>query len=215
MTGLRGRRLPLTVLVVAVAALVASLVWVTGGTGSSPWRTGPGAMMGSVSTGAPVRSFADADRAAERFAAPRQLHVGEVMLFSNGYYAELLDRAGRRATEVLIDPGSGTVRLEYGPAVMWNTAYGRMPVPTRATAVGPDRAVDIADRWLAGHRPGEHAAEPDAFPGYYTLHTLDGTGRITGMLSVNAATGQVWHHTWHGTFIQLQEHPETDPGRNE
>lgn len=208
MTVLRGRWLPLAVFVVAVAALIASLMWVTGGTGASPWRAGPGMMTGPASTGGPVRSFADADRAAERFAAPRQLHVGEVMRFSNGYYAELLDKGGQRATEVLVDPGSGTVRLEYGPAMMWNTAYGMMPSPARTVTVGPDRAVAIADQWLAGHRAGEHAAEPDTFPGYYTLHTLDGSGRITGMLSVNAATGQVWYHTWHGTFLELQEQPD-------
>ncbi|MGW3041996.1 hypothetical protein ACWC9T_18610 [Kitasatospora sp. NPDC001159] len=207
-TWLRGRRLPLAVLVTAVAALVASLVWVTSGTGGSPLRAGPGTMMGSVSTGAPVHSFADADRAADRFASPRHLHVGEVMQFSNGYYAELLDPAGNRATEVLIDPGSGTVQLEFGPAMMWNTTYGMMPTPAHTT-ITPDRAMRLADQWLTNHRTGEHAAEPDTFPGYYTLHVLDSTNQITGMLSVNATTGQVWYHTWHGTFVRMQEQPET------
>jgi hypothetical protein len=40
----------------------------------------------------------------------------------------------------------------------------------------------------------------DAFPGYYTLETLKG-GRISGMVSVNASTGAVWPHWWHGAFI--------------
>ena len=40
----------------------------------------------------------------------------------------------------------------------------------------------------------------DAFPGYYTLETLKG-GKITGMISVNATTGAVWPHWWHGPFI--------------
>jgi hypothetical protein len=205
MTRLRGRWLPLTVLVAAVAALIASLVWVAG---SDAGRPGPGAMMGAVSREGPVHSLADADRAAGRFADRWDLHVGEVMRFSNGYYAELLDPAGNGATEVLIDPGSGTVHLEFGPAMMWNTAYGMMPARTQPgdAAIGPDQAVRIADRWLREHRPGLHAAEPDRFPGYYTLHTLRGD-RITGMLSVHASTGDVWYHTWHGRFLQMQEHP--------
>ena len=26
----------------------------------------------------------------------------------------------------------------------------------------------------------------------------------TGMLSVNANTGQVWNHNWHGAFVAMQ-----------
>jgi hypothetical protein len=40
----------------------------------------------------------------------------------------------------------------------------------------------------------EHADEPEAFPGYYTLHTMR-SDRIVGMLSVHATTGAVWYHT--------------------
>ncbi len=90
--------------------------------------------------------------------------------------------------------------------MMWNTSYGmmRVPEPTGTAAIGPDQAVRIADGWLSEHRTGLPAAEPDQFPGYYTLHTLRDT-HIVGMLSVNATTGEVWYHTWHGRFIQMQE----------
>lgn len=208
MTGrLRDRRLPLIVLVAAVAALIASVVWVSG-VGSPPWGPGPRAMTGTVSRAGPVHDMAGADRAAGRFAHRRGLHVGEVMQFSNGYYAELLARDGSHATEVLVDPRTGAVQTEFGPAMMWNTAYGMMSARGRpgTAAIGPARAVRIADRWLGGHRPGLHAAEPERFPGYYTLHTLR-DGHIVGMLSVNAATGTVWYHTWHGRFLRMQEHP--------
>jgi len=30
-------------------------------------------------------------------------------------------------------------------------------------------------------------------------------GTITGMLSVNATSGQVWLHTWHGTFLAHED----------
>ena len=38
------------------------------------------------------------------------------------------------------------------------------------------------------------------FPGYYTMDFLE-NGNVAGMLSVNGYTGQVWHHTWHDSFI--------------
>ncbi|MFG2797918.1 hypothetical protein [Streptomyces pseudovenezuelae] len=207
MSRLRGRWLPLTVLVGTLAALIVSVAWVAG---SGFERTGPTAMTGSLARDGPVRNLADADRAAERFASRWNLHAGEVMQFSKNYYAELLDAHGKHATEVLVEPGSGAVHLEYGPAMMWNTAYGMMPgygmtpgrAPSRAAAIGPDRAVRIADQWLRDHRSGLHAAQPDAFPGYYTLHTLR-DGHIVGMLSVNATTGDVWYHTWHGRFLRM------------
>ncbi|MET7780296.1 hypothetical protein ABZT28_31900 [Streptomyces sp. NPDC005388] len=173
-------------------------------------RPGPGLMTGALSRAGPVHNLADADRAAGRFGDRWGLHVGEVMRFSNGYYAELLDAGDSGATEVLVDSRSGTVRLEFGPAMMWNTAYGMMPVGARpgTETIGPDRTVRIADRWLSEHRPGLHAAEPDRFPGYYTLHTLLRDDHVVGMLSVNAGTGQVWYHNWHGRFLQMQRHAD-------
>ena len=38
----------------------------------------------------------------------------------------------------------------------------------------------------------------------YTLHIQNG-GKMTGMLSVNGYTSQVWHHNWHGDFIGMKE----------
>lgn len=189
-----------------MAALIASFWWASG---IDTGRAGHQAMTGAVSDEGPVRSLADAERAADRFGDRWGLHVGEVMRFSNGYYAELLDRDGKGATEVLIDPGSGTVHLEFGPAMMWNTAYGMMPARTRndAATITPGQALATADRWLREHRPTLHAADPEPFPGYFTLHTLYGDD-ITGMLSVNFRAGTVWYHTWHGHFLQMQEHPD-------
>ena len=186
---LRDRWVPLTVLVVATAALVASVVWVAGGL--------PGA--------ARVRSMDDAGRAATRFGDRWGLHAGEVMQFDNGFYVELLDRAGNRATEVLVDPPTGAVQIEWGPAMMWNTVHGMHPPSGGQTAtVTPDHARRIADQWLRDNRPGEHADEAESFPGYYTLHTLRGNDAVS-MLSVHATSGAVWYHTWHGRFIRMQE----------
>jgi hypothetical protein len=230
MNRVRGRWLPLVVLVAAVAALLASIVWVTagvsapGGTptpsgprrGWMPMMYGPGHGMMSLTPGAgPVRDIAGARTAAQQAADQLGLRVGEVMQFSNNYYAELLTSAGRGATEALVDPGSGAVQLEYGPAMMWNTAYGMsmMMRPggwpgTSTPSVSPDQARRIADRWLQQQRTGLRAEDPESFPGYYTLHTLR-ADKIAGMLSVNAQSGAVWYHTWHGQFIRMQEPPDT------
>ncbi len=38
------------------------------------------------------------------------------------------------------------------------------------------------------------------------LHGRGGFGAKTAAaLSLNAYTGQVWYHTWHGTFVQEKE----------
>ncbi|MGW1911544.1 hypothetical protein ACWCQS_12590 [Streptomyces sp. NPDC002076] len=78
---------------------------------------------------------------------------------------------------------------------------------TGAPAVGPGQAVRIADQWLSEHHTGLHAAEADRFPGYYTLHTLR-DHHIVGMLSVDATTGAVWYHSWHGRFLHMRESPD-------
>jgi hypothetical protein len=113
--------------------------------------------------------------------------------------------AGTAATEVLVDPAGGVVSAEPGPAMMWNTRYGlhRAGVDTAAT-VPPEQARRIADGWLAANRPGRHADAPDAYPGYCTLEFTRG-GTVDGMLSVNASTGQVWYHSWHGRFIARED----------
>lgn len=208
----RRRWLPLAVLIAASTALLASIAWA--GTGGS-WRTagwggyGPGMpmMSGPLLPGAgPVGDLAGAADAARRFADPIGLRVGEVMRFSNGYYAELVDADGNGATEVLVDPDSGAVQLEWGPAMMWNTDYGMMP--TRdwqgGPSIEPAEARRLADRWLQRHRPGLRAGQAEPFPGYYTVHTVRGD-QIAGMLSVHAGTGVIWYHTWHGSYLDLLE----------
>src|SRR6266508_3345512 len=236
---MRVRTLPLVVLIAAVTALVVSVGWAVARAddGNGGWmmsRYGSG-MMGYSASGAgePVRDLAGAKRQAQRFADELGLRVGEVMRFTNNYYAELVEQNGHLATEVLVEPASGAVYLEYGPAMMWNTRYGMMsdfrsrdsggmmggtgngmmgggyadptwtPGATEAD-VSPAQAQRLAQRWLDIQDSNLTAAEPDVFPGYYTLHVLS-DGKVAGMLSVNAATGAVWSHWWHGRFVSMLE----------
>ncbi|MBN0046815.1 hypothetical protein JS756_22425 [Streptomyces actuosus] len=180
-----------------------------GGDGGS-WAPG---MMGSGMTGnwwlpgdgRPVRTLDRARDRATAFADRLDLRVGEVMQFTRNFYAQLETGAGRQATEVLIDPADGAVQIEYGPAMMWNTDYGMHGGSRSRTSVSASQARDIAQRWLRARGTTLTAGDPEAFPGYYTLHTLQ-SGKITGMLSVNAATGQIWYHSWHGEFVGMNGH---------
>jgi hypothetical protein len=207
---------------VALLAMLGSGAWLAtqedgfaGGFG--PWGGMGGPMMGGpmmggnpgagwlAGDGDPVGDLAEARDRAEEFAdtlAP-DLRVGEVMRFTNNYYAELEEPDETLATEVLVDPSTGAVQLEFGPAMMWNTRYGMMARAGAPAQISPEQAQGIAQAW-ADDRDGLTVAEPDAFPGYYTLHTLN-DGRIEGMLSVNAITGAVWYHSWHGDFQEMFE----------
>lgn len=117
-------------LVLALGLLIASVVFVATGRDGDGWqmtRFGPGVMgYASTSGGSPVGDIGQARERAGRFGDRLGLRVGEVMQFSNNYYAQLVDGEGRPATEVLVNPRTGATWLEYGPAMMWNTRYGMM-----------------------------------------------------------------------------------------
>ena len=179
----------------------------TGGYGTGMMGAGGGMAWGTDGTyglagdGRPVTTMEAAKARAQAFADQLGgLHAGEVMRFSNGYYSELLTSDGTGATEVLIDPSTGAVSIEYGPAMMWNTRYGMHATTATATRVSATQATRDAQQWIDAQRPGLTTGAPEAFPGYYTLDTLR-DGRTVGMLSVNAITGAVWYHTWHGTYL--------------
>jgi hypothetical protein len=208
--------------VVTLAGLLTVGTWATtrGSTdGSFPMMGGQGAgMMGGQQgagmmgggyvlpgNGRRVDSLPAARQRAQLYADELGLRAGEVMQFSNGFYAELRMTDGRGATEVLIDRSGGAVTVEYGPAMMWNTAYGmHAGAAPAAGRIAATEAARLAGQWLREQRAGLSVDEAEAFPGYYTLHTLR-EGKIVGMMSVNAGTGAVWYHTWHGRYIAMSE----------
>ena len=164
------------------------------------------------------------------------LTLGEIMIFSNHAYAQILDTdAEQGAFEVLVDPAAGNVFPEPGPNMMWNTEYGMMDdsgmMSMMMTGMGSDKmngqygnmmanwittvdaeisvtaaeASGLAQAYLDDILPGTTADDhADTFPGYYTLH-VERDGKIIGMLSVNAYTGDVFLHHWHGDFIEMDD----------
>jgi hypothetical protein len=161
---------------------------------------GNGMMGGRVwlaGNGTPVTTIAAARARAAEAAGTAGLRPGEVMKFSLNFYVELKDATGASTAEVLVDPAGGAVVTEYGPAMMWTSQSGAAAIPT-------DRAITIANQWLQASAPNETVGSTDLFPGHYTMDTVSG-GNTVGMLSVNANTGAVWYHTWHGTFIAKED----------
>jgi hypothetical protein len=168
-------------------------------------------MMGSMGIvwlpgdGVAVSSIPAARARAASAAKAAGLHPGEVMWFDNGFYVELKDSAGKPATEIIVDPRTGTVSTEPGPAMMWNTRFGMMRADgSSAGLVNSMNARGIATSWLAANRPGTTIKSIDAYPGYFTLD-LQHNGVVSGMMSVNSSTGAAWYHTWHGAFIAMED----------
>lgn len=195
-----------------------------GGMTGGGWMGGP--RVGQAVT--PVTTIdGAASRAREALAGyPGDLAVTEVMEFSNHYYVLVKEKStGRGALELIVER-NGFVHPEPGPNMMWNTKYGHMagagwmgggrmgggmmggpttqPVTPQAQPITPDRAQQLAAQYLAQAFPGSTLEAGTAFYGYFTFDFERG-GKIAGMLSVNASTGQVWFHTWHGAFVAERE----------
>ena len=182
--------------------------------GPAPWAGVGGGMMGGgrggySATGSRL-TIDQARTVAEEFAASvsRDLAVAEVMEFENNFYAALKETStGRGAMEVLIDPYAGTIGSEPGPNMMWNDKYGMMSFGANgANALTMDQARQSAQQALDAQLPGSTVHEDGtSFYGYYTLDFDGSDGKIAGMLSVEASSGAVWLHTWHGSFVSEWE----------
>jgi hypothetical protein len=191
----------------------------------------PGGMMGSFGATAATsgRTISiDQAQSAVQSALDRQgnrdLAIDELIEFQDNFYASVRERStGTGAFELLVSRSTGAVMPEPGPNMMWNTKYGMMSgqpggmmggvtggdmmgigTATGSMSVTADQAAQAAQRWLDQNQPGSTTNTPDRFSGYYTVD-LQRDGRLTGMLSVNGYTGQVWYHTWHGSFIQAKD----------
>ena len=173
-----------------------------------------GSMMGSMGMvwlpgdGVAVSSIPAARARAAKAAAPAGLHPGEVVWFDNGFYVEFKDGAGQPATEVIVDPRTGSVSTEPGPAMMWNTRFGMRAGSSSAGPVTSAKAREVATAWLAANQTGNQGGTTirslDAYPGYFTID-LQRNGAVSGMMSVNSSTGAVWYHAWHGAFKALED----------
>jgi hypothetical protein len=229
--GVGSLSLALVVAAVAVAATGGDSRSVVGpGMMGSAFGAVGGGGTGATGTGKPsaaqlttVRDRVNSWLAEDGF---KGFKVSEVMAFTNNDYIAVRDASGKPAFELLTDLNTNWL-MEEPPSMMWNIRYGVMG--SLSSRIGPmmggsfsgggwnswsgtgngkvaatAQAVAAANKWLAKADPGERAAPVmggmGKFPGYYTFDTTR-NGKTYGMLSVNASTGAVWYHGWHGTFL--------------
>jgi hypothetical protein len=97
----------------------------------------------------------------------------------------------------------GSGGMMSGDGNMMSGWDSTVPVDASATmTVTPEQAIAYAQKYLDTNISGTTAAtDPIQFYGYYTLD-FEKDGKVAGMLSVNGYSGQVFLHTWHGTFIE-------------
>jgi hypothetical protein len=139
------------------------------------------------------------------------LTVKEIEEYANNFYVPVTQiSTGSGAFELLINKYTGIVTPEPGPNMMWNTQYtfGRgfcnwLQGTTATPTVTVEQAKTNAQQYLTTYLQGTTVGDATAFSGHYTIEVLNNETPY-GMLSVNTFTGQVWYHTWHGTFVQEQ-----------
>ena len=109
----------------------------------------------------------------------------------------------------MIGPGSGAGMMGGGgyggPGMMRGYGYATPgTVQPGGAPLTVTLAKVVAQQFLDTHFAGTKTDEALTFPGYYTIDVTK-NGRPIGMLSVNANTGAVWYHGWHGTFLQEKD----------
>lgn len=128
------------------------------------------------------------------------MEVDDFMAFSSNYYGVVKDtNTSQDIAEVLVDRYSGFAYPEPGPNMMWNTQYGAGIAEAEGVTYDLNDSERLAEEFLTGYLPGAQILESHEMPGYYTFDF--GREDIEGMLSVNAYSGQIWVHTWHGPYL--------------
>ncbi len=134
------------------------------------------------------------------------LEVKTIEKYSNNYYVLVWDASRNMGAFELLVFYNGFIHPEPH-SMMWNTLYGPHASGALNYPIGLEEARGIAERWVSSRFPNATIVEEYAFPGYYTFHFR--YGDQMQMLSVNAFTGQVVFHEWHGTYIgNVLEHEE-------
>jgi len=155
-------------------------------------------MMGTYDATAQPISATQARWEMDRYATScgNGIKVGDFMTFASNDYGVLVDAAGHGYLEVIVDRFTGAISPEP-QAIMWNTTSG-MHASQGAARYDQAAAQQLATTFLASYLPGAKVLMGTAFPGYDTFDFGPDQAHAVGMLSVDAATGQIWVHTWHG-----------------
>jgi hypothetical protein len=141
------------------------------------------------------------------------LAVAQVEEYTQNFYVAVKEKdTGIGAFELLVDKYTRAIGPEMGPNMMWNTKYGMHGAmmdyftgsATTSASITAEQAKANAQQYLSTYYSGTTVGDVEAFYGYSHIEVMQ-SGKVFGMLSVKSYTGQVWYHTWHGTFIQEEE----------
>jgi hypothetical protein len=165
-----------------------------------------------------------------------ELLISDVFVFEDTetYFSIVEEDTGIGAMELLVNQYTGEVYPEYGPNMMWNTKYGMhgngaygmmgsgmmsgfrsreydLNQTLNDNNISLKSAIDFAEKYIEKYSKSDLSisGEGHEFYGYYTLH-VDKEGETVGMLSVNAQSGEVWYHSWHGEVIEVLGSHEND-----
>lgn len=117
---------------------------------------------------------------------------------TNGMMGQQMNQMMGNGTNGMMGNGPNGMMSSIGQVNNEITQPGKMPVTA-------EQALKTAQIYLDKAYPGVKTGDKaDEYPGYYTVD-VQKQGKISGMLSVNGFTGQVWYHSWHGQFIEMTD----------
>ncbi len=128
----------------------------------------------------------------------QQFEVRVIEEYTGNFYVIVWDKERSMGAFEILVYRNGVIHPEPH-SMMWNTLYGPHASGSVGWHLSLEDAKTIAQKWLEENYPGSEIVEEYIFPGYYTFH-FKADGEMQ-MLSVNAYTGQVWFHSWHGNYI--------------
>lgn len=117
---------------------------------------------------------------------------------TNGMMAQQMNQMMGNGTNGMMGYSTNGMMSSIGQVNNEVTRPGKMPVTA-------EQALKTAQTYLDKAYPGVQTVDKaDEYPGYYTVD-VQKQGKVSGMLSVNGFTGQVWYHSWHGQFIEMTD----------
>ncbi len=177
----------------------------------SGFQLGCGFNPGFLATTPPEAARAATAFLDETFWAGQGLTNDQVLSFSNHFAVVVTESdTGYGAMVLLVDRVTGVVSPEPGSNMMWNGRYdtrgggmhGGSGTAPDAMPITSTDARGVGAQFAERFAPEAQIANVIPFYGHYVVALTQGDRRL--MLSVDGHTGQVWYHSWHGSFEGVQ-----------
>jgi len=139
-----------------------------------------------------------------------RFEIVEMVVYSNSPYYLIVRENNQKeaAFGLMFDPVRKVVYPEYGPNMMWNRNYGMgfmmgWNERTNRSQIDREEALENARNFASDNslRVRDNGYQ---FSGYYSFY-VENENQPVGLVSVNAYSGEVWAHNWHGNLIEIIE----------